>query len=300
MDTISELANGLINGNRKALSRCISIVENDSEGSSEILASLKYSQKTPLIGITGPPGAGKSTLVNAIVQELVSKGKKVGVLAVDPTSPFHGGALLGDRLRMTGHFLDPNVYIRSLASRGFLGGLSAKAIEVTDLMRAAGFDYILIETVGVGQSEVEIAGLADITVLVLVPESGDEIQTIKSGIMEIPDVFVVNKSDREGAGKFVSALKSFIQLNDGAQPVIQTIASEESGIKELVASFDNVVKKSDEQKRMLIVEKVFRLIQQKRMINIDKDYLNSEIKKHMNSDDFNIYNFASEVDKLKK
>src|SRR5690606_12306870 len=147
------------------------------------------------IGITGPPGAGKSTLVNAITGHLVNEGKKIAILAVDPTSPFNFGSLLGDRIRMAQQFNNPNVYIRSLATRGALGGISAKTIEIVDLMKSADFDLILVETVGVGQSEVEIAGLADKTVVVLVPESGDEIQHIKSGLMEVAQGFVVNKAD---------------------------------------------------------------------------------------------------------
>src|SRR5476651_2696415 len=192
------------------IARALTIVENDLPGADELLKSLRFTKNTPIIGITGPPGAGKSTLVNALIEQLVHKGNKIAVLAIDPTSPFNFGSLLGDRIRMTGHFNSPDVFIRSLATRGSLGGLSAKTIEMADVLRGSGFDYVLIETVGVGQSQVEIAGLADITFVVLVPESGDEIQNIKSGLMEIADAFIVNKADRENADLFANNLKKIL------------------------------------------------------------------------------------------
>jgi len=185
--------------NFKSVARALTIVENNLNGSGDLLKNLSYKKHVPVIGVTGPPGAGKSTLVNGIINELVNQNLKVAVLAIDPTSPFNFGSLLGDRIRMAHHFNNPNVYIRSLATRGSLGGLSVKTIEMADVLKAAGFDYIIVETVGVGQSEVEIAGLADLTMVVLVPESGDEIQNIKSGLMEIANAFVVNKADRPGA-----------------------------------------------------------------------------------------------------
>ena len=175
-------------GDRKSLARAITIVENDLSGAEELLLSVDLKNAPPVIGVTGPPGAGKSTLINSLISQFLLRGERVAVIAVDPTSPFTSGSLLGDRLRMPEHFNNPNVFIRSLATRGSLGGLSAKAIEITDLIRASGFDRVIIETVGVGQSEVEIAGLADITLLVLVPEAGDDIQALKSGIMEIADI----------------------------------------------------------------------------------------------------------------
>ncbi|MFN9596957.1 MAG: ArgK/MeaB family GTPase, partial [Bacteroidota bacterium] len=186
MADINALVSNLSQGDQRALARSISIVENDASEAFDLLSSLSPNPSVPVIGITGPPGAGKSTLVNAIIHHLsrVKPGIRIAILAVDPTSPFTSGSLLGDRLRMTGHFNNPNIYIRSLATRGHLGGLSARTIEVVDILRSAPFDLILVETVGVGQSEVEIAALADHTVVVLVPEAGDEIQTIKSGIME--------------------------------------------------------------------------------------------------------------------
>ena len=201
-----------------------------------LLRSLDLNRPVPVIGITGPPGAGKSTLVNGLIGQLVNKSAKIAVLAIDPTSPFNSGSLLGDRIRMNSYFNHPDVFIRSLATRGALGGLSGKTIEMTDVLRAAGFDYVLIETVGVGQSEIEIAGLADITFVVLVPESGDEIQNIKSGLMEIAGAFIVNKADRDGADLFANNLKKIIHDNNNNVPVFKTIATTGTGIIE-VAGF---------------------------------------------------------------
>ena len=209
----------------RKLARDLTLVENDLAGSEDLLKELGPSD-TPVIGITGPPGAGKSTLVNAMINYLSSQGKSIAVLAIDPTSPFNLGSLLGDRVRMSEQFNKPNVFIRSLATRGSLGGLSGKTIEMTDVLKSSGFDYILVETVGVGQSEVEIAGLADISVVVLVPESGDEIQSMKSGLMEIADIFVVNKSDREGAEAFANNLKKLVHQRSEIIPVINTIADQ--------------------------------------------------------------------------
>src|ERR1044072_8338854 len=185
-------------GDIKALARSISLIENEITGYEELLQSLPVSH-IPVIGITGPPGAGKSTLTDALIGELVKKQKKVAVLCVDPSSPFNLGALLGDRIRMSNWYTHPNVFIRSLATRGSMGGLHPKIIEITELVKTAGYDYVIVETVGVGQSEIEIAGLADTTVVVVVPEGGDEVQTMKAGLMEIADIFVVNKADRRGA-----------------------------------------------------------------------------------------------------
>lgn len=189
-------------GDIKTIARCISYIENDYPGYEQLLQLLPHNDYAKIIGITGAPGSGKSTLVNALISELLSRDKKLAILCIDPSSPFNLGALLGDRIRMNEWYNHPDVYIRSLASRGSLGGLHPRIIEISDLLKAAPFDYIIIETVGVGQSEIEIAGLADTTVVVVVPEGGDEIQTMKSGIMEIADIFVVNKADRPDAEVF--------------------------------------------------------------------------------------------------
>ena len=180
----------------RKLAKTISVIENEANGYEELLKSLPHRDDAKIIGITGPPGAGKSTLTDALIADLVNKDRKVAVLCIDPSSPFNKGALLGDRIRMNEWFNNPNVYIRSLATRGTLGGLHPKIIEICDLLKTEYFHYVIIETVGVGQTEVEIAGLADATVVLFVPESGDEIQTMKAGLMEIADIFVVNKADR--------------------------------------------------------------------------------------------------------
>lgn len=174
----------LVQGDIKALARSISFVENEGEGYAELLAGLPHHEGAKIVGITGPPGAGKSTLTDRLIGEMVRDGKKVGVLCVDPSSPFNLGAVLGDRIRMSNWYTHPSVFIRSLATRGAMGGLHPKIIEITELLKAAHFDYIIVETVGVGQSEIEIAGLADTTVVVMVPEGGDEVQTMKAGIIK--------------------------------------------------------------------------------------------------------------------
>jgi len=256
MSTTQTLIKQLQQGDKKTLARCITIVENELEGYEELLTALPFNPDIPVIGITGPPGAGKSTLVNAIIKQLTQKNKTVGVIAIDPTSPFNYGSLLGDRLRMAEHFTNENVFIRSLATRGSLGGLSAAIIEITDVMRAFPFDYIIVETVGVGQSEVEIVGLADTTVLVLVPESGDEVQTIKSGIMEIADIFVVNKSDREGASVFVKNLMQLVHSKPHGNwsiPVVKAVAIKSEGVSELVDFIEKHQAVKENKKRIGII-----------------------------------------------
>ncbi len=204
-------------GKSAALARAVSIVENHRAGYDELMARLHpHIGRAQRLGITGPPGAGKSTVTNLVVQSLRQEGHTVGVIAVDPTSPFTGGALLGDRVRMESVALDPGVYIRSMATRGSLGGLSARTAEVADVLDAFGFDRIIIETVGVGQTELDIARTADTTVVVLVPESGDSIQTLKAGVMEIADIFVVNKGDRPGADRLRNDIELMLGLRRGS------------------------------------------------------------------------------------
>ncbi len=281
-------------GDFKKLARDLTLVENDLAGSEDLLKELRTSD-TPVIGITGPPGAGKSTLVNAIINYLSSQGKSIAVLAIDPTSPFNLGSLLGDRVRMSEQFNKPNVFIRSLATRGSLGGLSGKTIEMTDILKSSGFDYILVETVGVGQSEVEIAGLADISVVVLVPESGDEIQSMKSGLMEIADIFVVNKSDREGAEAFANNLKKLVHQRTEIIPVINTIADKAAGVDELMQVIQDQPFKNNSRRAYLLAEKAWKLIQHEKMKNISRIKLHEEISIASVDPSFNLYRFVDRI-----
>ena len=290
MIAVPHLVTQVQSGNFRDLARALTIVENELEGSAELLKSLKPFI-TPIIGITGPPGAGKSTLVNAMISNWSSKGKSVAVLAIDPTSPFNFGSLLGDRIRMSEHFTKKNVFIRSIATRGSLGGLSGKTIEMTHVLQSVGFDYILVETVGVGQSEVEIAGLADISIVVLVPESGDEIQNIKSGLMEIADIFVVNKADRDGADTFANNLKSIVRQKAEVTPIIKTSASRAEGIDELIRELENH-RQPNSRKLFLLAEKAWKLIQQGRMKDINKKKLEIDISSASEKRDFNLYSFV--------
>lgn len=294
-----ELAEQLQKGDIKTLARSISLVENEVAGYETLLQSLPHST-TKIIGITGPPGAGKSTLVDALLEQLVTDHKKVAILCVDPSSPFNHGAVLGDRIRMNDWYTHPQVYIRSLATRGSMGGLHPKIIEITDLVKASGFDYILIETVGVGQSEVEIAGLADVTVVVVVPEAGDEVQTMKAGLMEIADVFVVNKADRPDADIFVRNLQQMLAPSFSKHyhevPILKTVASEKKGISELTDVIVHLLQKAhvNDKTFWLLAEKAFYLIEQKRMKDISKETLKKEIEAHFIKGSFNLYKFIAD------
>lgn len=292
MNTPLSLIAEIERGNFNALARAITLVENDIPPAAELLRSINVEVNVPVIGITGPPGAGKSTLVNAITAKITSDGKKVAILAVDPTSPFNFGSLLGDRIRMAQQFNNPNVYIRSLATRGALGGISAKTIEIVDVLKAGGFDLILVETVGVGQSEVEIAGLADKTLVVLVPESGDEIQNIKSGLMEIAQGFVVNKADREGADTFANNLKKLVHQQHQVIPVFKTVADKNEGIEALCDWLLKPVETDNSRKSFLLAEKAFKIIQHYRMANVNRKRLRQEIDKALLKPGFNIYRFT--------
>lgn len=292
MNTPLSILSELNAGNFKALARALTLVENDIEPAHQLLRNLKYDVEVPVIGITGPPGAGKSTLINALVSILTNLGKRIAILAVDPTSPFNFGSLLGDRIRMAAQFNNPNVYIRSIATRGALGGISAKTIEMVDVLRAADFDLIIIETVGVGQSEVEIAGLADKTIVTLVPESGDEIQHIKSGLMEIADCFVINKADREGADIFINKLKKLIHQGEKRIPILKTVADKSEGVSALCDWILNSNASLNKKRTFLLTEKAWKIIQHQKMQSIDKKRLQEEIQAACNQKDFNIYRFA--------
>lgn len=287
-------------GHERAIARAISWVENQHPGALELLEQLQG--RSPIIGITGPPGAGKSSLVNALALHWSAQNLRTAIVAVDPSSPFNLGSLLGDRLRMPGLFLDPKVYIRSVSARGSLGGLCASIIEICDVLKQARFDHIILETVGVGQSEIEIAGIADTTVVVTVPESGDEVQTLKSGIMEIADIFVVNKSDREGADAFANHLKKLAhyRMGDGAweAPVVNTVAMEGTGIQALSEAIISHQTQgiSNQRKLHLLAEKAYRLIQRNRMQDISLSDLRNQIAENQTTEEFNLYRFTKKFD----
>jgi GTPase len=242
--SVPDLVERARNGEARAVARLISLVEDESPLLREVMAGLApHTGTAQIVGVTGPPGVGKSTSTNALVKAIRATGKRIGVLAVDPSSPFSGGALLGDRVRMQDHALDRSVYIRSMASRGHLGGLSWSTPQALRVLDAAGCDVVLIETVGVGQSEVEIAGLADTTLVLTAPGMGDGIQAAKAGILEIGDIFVVNKADRDGAEQVRRELRTMISLAERTEeswrpPIVMTVAQTGQGVAEVVEKIE--------------------------------------------------------------
>jgi LAO/AO transport system kinase len=297
--TIEDINLEIAKGVFLKLAKTISGIENKEVLAAKYLESLKPS-KVPIIGITGPPGAGKSTLISAMINVWVGEGKKIAVLTVDPSSPFHKGAILGDRIRMRDWYMHPNVFIRSFASRGHLGGLTSAMIELTTLLQSLNFDIIILETVGVGQSEVEIAELADTTIVVLIPDAGDDVQMMKSGLMEIADLFVVNKSDRPAANTFFNHLQKMIKENNAsmhAPKVISTIASQHVGIIELVEEVyqhQHLQAKSSDKLNSTMT-KVIQIIIGKHLDKLDQEDIKKRLAIAIEQEHFNLFNFAKQV-----
>lgn len=249
-----DLAEGVLAGEQRAIARALSIVENESPAAAPLVGRLFGSTgRARVVGLTGAPGVGKSTLVDRLTAEWRRAGRTVGIIAVDPTSPFTGGAILGDRVRMQAHAADDGVYVRSMATRGHLGGLARATGDAVLVLEAAGKDIVVVETVGVGQGEVDIAGTADASVVVTVPGTGDDVQALKAGIMEIADIFVVNKADRDGADRAVAEIEAMLSLRDAATgawpPVLKTRASTGDGIAGLAQAIDDVAHMTSDRGR---------------------------------------------------
>ncbi len=290
----------LRSGDARTLARAISMVENRSPGWPELLKALfPQTGHARILGLTGAPGAGKSTLVDQLAKYYRKENRTVGIIAVDPTSPYTGGAILGDRIRMQDHFSDPGIYIRSMATRGSLGGLARATADVATVMDASGRDLVMIETVGVGQDEVDIVRLADVTIVILMPGMGDDVQSIKAGIMEIADIFVINKSDREGAERVereIRALQSLAIRKDHWTPsIVKTVASDGTGIGELVAAIAEY--EAYLQREKLVLQHRVENWQQ-RLIEMLRDAMLEKAREQMQ--DGNVARYAAEVAEHKR